>query len=664
MPKNKLNLLATIKSVDGEDNEDLKISGYASTKSADRVGDVILPEGWDVKNFLNNPILLFNHKYDKPIGKVTEINADENGLYITGIISKHAKDILGLVKDQVLRTFSVGFLSKDIDYNKDTGGYIIKAAELLEISVVSVPCNQDAVFSLAKSFENPNDFEEIKKQFAAEITPELGSHEEETPKNTGKIMDPEELKKLADALAQNVISQQTKANEEAAKAKALEEANKKAVEEAVNTVVTEKLTSSLSTVVTTVSEKLTEELETRFKNNDTTVEEKLAGLKTELLEHTEEVKNLLNSKRNFSERGGGDNAKTWQKEFAQDIDDAFMLARATGKGYDTEFAKSLMEKVNAHSTVQVSSQDFEQIVSTNIERDIQNELILAPMFRNVTVNAATTILPILPDAGYAEITANAVPSGSFPNGTLDERGVAHGTNGGIALNEVQLKAYKMVVRSYLGNETEEDAIMPVLPLIRESMIRSHARGVENLILFGNHADGVYNAVSGLEGLVKLASTNSRNLVDGAAGADLSDNVLTAAKLMTLRKNMGKYGIRPSDVVYIVSQRGYFELIEDPEFQDMNLVGAGASKLTGSVGNVYGSDVVMCDEFSAPANGKYFALAVNTRNFVQPILRGVTIESEYSVDKQHRVMVTSQRRGFKEIIEGAPSVFGLRYPAAS
>ena len=61
-----------------------------------------------------------------------------------------------------------------------------------------------------------------------------------------------------------------------------------------------------------------------------------------------------------------------------------------------------MEKVNAHSGVGVSSEDFEQIVSTNIERDIQSELVLAPLFREIQMNSANMIIPILPDSGYAE----------------------------------------------------------------------------------------------------------------------------------------------------------------------------------------------------------------------------------------------------------------------
>ena len=42
--------------------------------------------------------------------------------------------------------------------------------------------------------------------------------------------------------------------------------------------------------------------------------------------------------------------------------------------------------------------------------------------------------------------------------------------------------------------------------------------------------------------------------------------------------MGKYGINPSEVVYIVSQDAYYNLLEDAEFQDANLVGDMATKL--------------------------------------------------------------------------------------
>ena len=127
--------------------------------------------------------------------------------------------------------------------------------------------------------------------------------------------------------------------------------------------------------------------------------------------------------------------------------------------------------------------------------------------------------------------------------------------------------------------------------------------------------------------------------------------------------MGKYGVNPNDVVYIVSQSAYFQLLEDAEFQDANLVGDMATKLSGEIGQVFGSRVLMCDEFPAQAANGYGAIAVYARNYVMPRLRGVTIESDYEVANQRRVLVASQRIGFTDLIDGADSKWAYQYKAS-
>ena len=189
-------------------------------------------------------------------------------------------------------------------------------------------------------------------------------------------------------------------------------------------------------------------------------------------------------------------------------------------------------------------------------------------------------------------------------------------------------------------------------------VRSHARGIENALLVGNHADGTYGTSgASFDGLVKLAVGDSNTTTSGTAFA--SDS-LTALKLLAARKAMGKYGMNPSEVVYIISQVGYYQLLEDAEFQDANLVGDMATKLNGEIGQVFGSRVLVCDEFATPAVSKFNAIAVYPRNYVMPRLRGVTIESDYEVANQRRVLVASQRIGFSDLIDGADSVHALQY----
>jgi hypothetical protein len=414
------------------------------------------------------------------------------------------------------------------------------------------------------------------------------------------------------------------------------------------------------TIVTSVmsgAEKLMTDVEMRVNEKQEDLGQVVAELQADLKARGEEIQQMRESKRIFADRRGeGD----WKKAFAEDVVDAKVLGLATGRGYDTDYAKGTLEKINAHSGVGVSSADFEQIVSTNVERDIQNSLVLAPLFREIPMSAANMIIPILPDSGYAEFTSNQAATGSSPHGNLAQTGDTYGSAyGGIDLTEKTLSTKKLISQSYLGNETEEDAIMPILPLIRESIVRSHAKGIENAILLGNHSTGVYTSGT-FDGLVKMASDDSDETQSTTA---VATDTVTAAELLSLRKNMGKYGVNPQDVVYVVSQAVYFQLLEDAEFQDANLVGDMATKLRGEIGQVFGSKILLCDEFPAQAANGYGAVAVYARNYVMPRLRGVTLESDYEVANQRRVLVASQRIGFDDLIAAATSKWAYKYKAS-
>ena len=675
---------STFKNLGETDDGGLDIKGSASTNALDRAGDIINADAWTkggLDNFKNNPIILFNHNYDKPIGRAKDLQVTENGLDITARISKSAGEIKDLIKDGVLGAFSVGFKVKDAEYMTETDGYKIKDAELFEVSVVSVPCNQGATFSIAKSFDNMEDYNKFKRQFVtANSTESADAVKIEQPSQAkAEVTEKDDMsevkqspdadnfdleafaKEVAEKTATTIAMKQAEAK--AAEEKALEEqAEKQAQVEAEEKAVQEAEQEAQKIVVKagiTGAEKLMNDVESRVNEKHEDLENVVKSLEKELAEKSEEIMNIRESKRIFNDRQGqGD----WKKAFENDIIDAKFAGLATGKGWDNEYSKSVMEKVNAHSGVAVSSADFEQVVSTNIERDIQNELVLAPLFREIPMTSANMIIPILPDSGYAEFTGNQTATGSSPHGNLAQRGDTYGSAyGGIDLTERTLSTKKLISQSFLGNETEEDAIMPILPLIRESMVRSHARGIENAILVGNHADGTYGTSgASFAGLVKLAEGDSNKTQSTTAFA--SDS-LTALQLLAARKQMGKYGMNPSEVVYIISQTGYYQLLEDAEFQDANLVGDMATKLNGEIGQVFGSRVLVCDEFATPAVSKYHALAVYPRNYVMPRLRGVTIESDYEVANQRRVLVASQRIGFTDLIDSADSVHALQYKAS-
>jgi len=149
-------------------SKSIKIAGYANTTAKDRSGDIVTAEAWakGIDNYRRNPVLLYQHKHDCPIGRVENIRVDKKGIFVEGMVSEAAEKNHGvqtLIKDGALKSFSVGFRVKDGKYNREDDSMMITEVELLEISVVSVPCNQDSLFSIRKSFDSDEEFNEFKK---------------------------------------------------------------------------------------------------------------------------------------------------------------------------------------------------------------------------------------------------------------------------------------------------------------------------------------------------------------------------------------------------------------------------------------------------------------------------------------------------------------------
>ena len=123
-----------------------------SDATPDRLGDVIDPKGWDLDSFRDNPIALFNHKSDFPIGKWRDVRVDKGALrgrleFAEPGTSARIDELRALTEQGILRATSVGF--KPIEYetfkNGEETGIHFKRQTLLETSLVSIPANPAAL---------------------------------------------------------------------------------------------------------------------------------------------------------------------------------------------------------------------------------------------------------------------------------------------------------------------------------------------------------------------------------------------------------------------------------------------------------------------------------------------------------------------------------------
>lgn len=162
--------LRETKSVQALEDWAVEISWYASTKDKDRWWDVVEPKAFAsaLERYMTNPIVLLQHKTDKPIWIVEEADIDDNWLYIKAKISQNTDWVIDLIKNWVLRAFSIWYSVKDYDTDvRELADWtydmtnIIKDLELYEISVVSVPMNP---YALSKSIEDLLEVEEAEDE--------------------------------------------------------------------------------------------------------------------------------------------------------------------------------------------------------------------------------------------------------------------------------------------------------------------------------------------------------------------------------------------------------------------------------------------------------------------------------------------------------------------
>jgi HK97 family phage prohead protease len=130
------------------------------------MGDIIRQDGWDLKAYRNNPVVLFGHDHAQPIGRAHNVRIDKGNLaadfeFAPEEVNPFAAQVGRMVEAGFLKAVSVGFRPLEAKPMK-SGGLEFTKSELLEISVVSVPANAEAL-SFAKSFATPSD---IRRLFA------------------------------------------------------------------------------------------------------------------------------------------------------------------------------------------------------------------------------------------------------------------------------------------------------------------------------------------------------------------------------------------------------------------------------------------------------------------------------------------------------------------
>lgn len=154
---NRAYSVLNIKSVNEEQRT---ITGVATTPSPDRVGDIVDPLG--VK-FQNPMPLLWQHQSSKPVGQVKFDKPTKDGITFTarmptvgepGTLKDRIDEAWQSIKLGLVRAVSIGFRPLKYAF-MDDGGIEFQESEVLELSLVTIPANADAMIETFKHFDAP-----------------------------------------------------------------------------------------------------------------------------------------------------------------------------------------------------------------------------------------------------------------------------------------------------------------------------------------------------------------------------------------------------------------------------------------------------------------------------------------------------------------------------
>jgi HK97 family phage major capsid protein len=330
----------------------------------------------------------------------------------------------------------------------------------------------------------------------------------------------------------------------------------------------------------------------------------------------------------FSDKKNGETTTYEERE------KAFLLSKISGKSIDqTKYGKELLVKYagTAQPGAHVANSTWELEVSTNMEAEVRRKLVVSPLLRNVSMMTNVMKMPLNPEAGYGDWVANTSWGTTASAGSPQVH----------ALKEITLSAYKLATREYLAYEEEEDALLVILPVVRDAMVRRVAKSLDKAFLRG--------AGSGSDPLTGLAAWDATSTV-----TPTNTGTATIANLRALRKDLGAWGLDPSEIIYIVSTEVYYDLLDDTSFQTMDKVGTAATLLTGQVGSIGNSPVLVSAEFPTKAGGaataatNIGAICFAPGNFIAGNQRGMRFDTQDLVETQQRVLVASLRMGLTQV----------------
>ena len=283
------------------------------------------------------------------------------------------------------------------------------------------------------------------------------------------------------------------------------------------------------------------------------------------------------------------------------------------------------------------------------------------------VNLQTLVAPIIPTfpmpSNPFEVPRQLGDVSFFP-GTENTAT----TDTALATGRTTLTAHELVGQVPYSFTLEEDGVIAMLPEIRAGLVRNVAEVLDDIILNADrstanniNADGANITANsagkahwllGYDGILHLP------LVDNTEQANDHDAAVSDDMFNELRAKLGKYGARPSQLVWIMDVNTFIRAQSVEQFRTMDKLGPNATLLTGMLGAVEGIPVIVSEQMpladadgkitdGAATNTKGRLLLVNRTQWAQGFRRQLMIDVDRDTQKRQTVVTVSFRHALAE-----------------
>lgn len=305
--------------------------------------------------------------------------------------------------------------------------------------------------------------------------------------------------------------------------------------------------------------------------------------------------------------------------------------------------------------------------SSQLMEEIWLNLEIAGLFGRIQAPAAVYNFPFNPGRiiAQASFEGNAVTKST----TTDAK--------------ITFTAQKIMSIVELTDELEQDAIFPVLNLLRKQLIEGFALAQDAMALNGDKGTVCYSSALGATDARKLVNGIRTSAMSTGTKLDASTGGCSAANIRKVRALMGKYGKAPSDLAIICSIADYNNLLTESAYQTLYSYGPGAVILNGELGRIDNIPVIVSELIpqigatDSPstgvagglnASGVYdattktkgtFAL-VNKNGFMWGDRKEFSLELFRNPFNQTTNLIGAQRLDFEKVLSATSTPVGVGY----